>query len=301
MGKMDVLSAFLQKVISHPILWHTQYVQSFLDLDKTDWGEVIKSIKKAKPNLNFLEKITVDFKYRDMMPEYKKSLIYFNNYLNNVETQLKDLQSSWSNNLHSEMVYKKNLQKYSNSIENISKNGLEWREPNSFEFQNGNKSTENTRSSLTGLCQSFSTILDSLEKTNKNITHNLSHNLNDIFTEISGFKQLFKRMEHLQKRVDAHYQNHLKSIHTSNYNTVKLEKKMMKENKKQLDVFRLSMLAESELFRESLLNNINSSMVDFLQNQLNFHKNSVNTYQSALDSFNSIQVEKGSSYCEMQK
>ncbi|KAJ6253367.1 sorting nexin [Anaeramoeba flamelloides] len=298
-----VFSNFLNTVVNHPVLWYTDCVKCFLDLHRMDWVDFkknAKGINNKTENLEFLTQINPNFKYKNMMQEYKKSIIYFQKYLNTVEKSLKQILHSWTNNLQTETVMKKNLKKFSNSFENFKNVGLEWREPKSYKNQDL-QSTLQTETGIDNLVQAFSNATIFYQASNTKNTQFINFNINSLNSEITGFKHLFQRMEQLQNKVKSHHQKYLKATHSSNYKTAQSEKNKMKSRKAQLNLFQLSMLAESELFRQSLLTKMNSTLEEFLENEIKCHKKTAKAYQKVLDSVKRIKVEKGAVYNPIDK
>ncbi|KAJ6230597.1 sorting nexin [Anaeramoeba flamelloides] len=294
--KAILLKSFLQKISDHPILSHTDSFKEFLEMGEKGWKKYSKSFKKKIQDQGpFIPQLQTNFKKKTLMNEYTKSIHDFKRYLNTLETHLKGIQRSWDTKIENESHSQKNLSQISEQIKELTSSGLEWRDSETV-IKNNNVATLNIGSGLIGISGILNRIASTSFDESLRIRKQMNINFQSSLSDISGFKQTFQRMGRISQDVQNHQNSYLNATSTSNFKKAKTEQRILNHKKQYLDLFQLAMLAESETFKCNLLGNIQETMKTFVQSQIQFHKDSLESYQGVLEMFENDDIEKGSVY-----
>ncbi|KAJ6236181.1 endoplasmic reticulum junction formation protein lunapark [Anaeramoeba flamelloides] len=334
----QVIGYFINRISKHPILRNTREFEQFLESKTPkEWKNSIKKLPQKITRFDFFENFETKLNTNKLESNYQKSLVDFKRYLKSLEKNIKTIKNDW-NDLHNKMndlghSYS-NLAKSFDRFSGFG--GVEWRDPNDIMHDTELDSLKISTSlvSLTGFMKRTSSTYNednsnsnsiknktnnkTKNKTNKdnysssssssnsaNSNNNgesskkiINSNLNTILFDISSTNESLNRFSHLQSQEIAQQNIYYKVQNNKDTNKIQIEFQKLNKLQKDSNIFELSMIAESELFKRNTLKNLKNTMTNYLKHQIDLNHQFSTELRDIYNLVSSAKIESGVYYIE---
>ncbi|KAJ6229169.1 sorting nexin [Anaeramoeba flamelloides] len=126
----------------------------------------------------------------------------------------------------------------------------------------------------------------------------INSNLNKILFDISSTNESLNRFSHLQSQEIAQQNIYLKVQNNKDTNKIQTEFQKLNKLQKDSNIFELSMIAESELFKRNTLKNLKNTMTNYLKHQIDLNHQFSTELRDIYNLVSSAKIESGVYYIE---